>query len=64
MKAVATVLTCTAVLLIGVLPLRAQAFQEFIAVGGQVTALTNAKVIDGTGAVSYTHLTLPTICRV
>ena len=58
MKAVATVLTCTAVLLIGVLPLRAQAFQEFIAVGGQVTALTNAKVIDGTGDPARTGQTI------
>lgn len=58
MKAVATSLTCTIALLIGVLPLRAQAFQEFIAVSGPVTALTNAKVIDGTGAPARTGQTI------
>ena len=58
MKAVATSLTCTAALLIGVLPLHAQAFQEFIAVSGPVTALTNAKVIDGTGAPARTGQTI------
>ena len=58
MKAVATSLTCTAALLIGVLPLHAQVFQEFIAVGGPVTALTNAKVIDGTGAPARTGQTI------
>ena len=48
MKALATSLTFTA-LLIGVLPLHAQSFQDFIAVDGPVIALINAKVIDGTG---------------
>jgi len=58
MKAVATSLTCTAALLIGVLPIGAQPFQEFIAIGGPVTALTNAKVIDGTGAPARTGQTI------
>jgi len=58
MKAVATSLTCTTALLIGVLPIGAQPFQEFIAIGGPVTALTNAKVIDGTGAPARTGQTI------
>ena len=30
----------------------------------ETTLITNARIIDGTGPVSYTHLTLPTILLV
>ena len=53
---VAVLVSATA--LVSPAPASAQNFQEFIVVDGPVIALTNAKVIDGTGAPAVTSQTI------
>jgi len=53
----APIVTATLLLVTGA-RLEAQRFQDFIAVEGPVIALTNAKVIDGTGAPARLHQTI------
>ena len=50
--------TLLAAMLVSAAPVSAQNFQEFIAIEAPVIALTNVKVIDGTGAPAVTNQTI------
>ncbi len=58
MKTLVASVTLAAAVLVFVAPASAQNFDQFIAVDAPVIVLTNAKVIDGTGAPSVTNQTI------
>ena len=58
MRTLVMSIVAAAAVLLTAAPASAQDFQQFIAVDGPVIALTNVKVIDGTGAPAVMSQTI------